>query len=72
MKIIKIKSYDELEGLIKENEFIVDISDASLKLKTRIIDFLAGLTLINGSLKKVSVDTFEVIINKNKEGNYVR
>lgn len=65
MKIIKIKSYDELEELIKENEFIVDISDASLNLKKRIIDFLAGLTLINGSLKKVRVDTYEVIINKN-------
>lgn len=65
MKTIKIKSYAELENLRKENEFIVDISDTPLKLKTRIIDFLAGLALINGSLKKVSVDTYEVIINKN-------
>lgn len=65
MKIIKINNYGELEKLRKESEFLVDISNTPLELKTRIIDFLAGLTLINGSLKKVSVDTYEVIINKN-------
>lgn len=65
MKIIKINNYSELEKLRKESEFLVDISNTPLELKTRIIDFLAGLTLINGSLKKVSVDTYEVIINKN-------
>lgn len=65
MKIIKITSYDELRNLKLENELIVDIKDTPLELKTRVIDFLAGLTLMNGSLKKISTDTYEIIINKN-------
>ncbi len=65
MKKIKITSYNDLKELIKENEFIVDIKDVPLNQKSRIIDFLSGLTFINGSLKKESVDTYEVIISKN-------
>lgn len=64
MKIIKINNYDELEKLKEENEFIVDMSDTPINLKSRVIDFLGGVTHINGSLKKLNANNYKVTINK--------
>lgn len=64
MKIIKINNYDELEKLKEENEFIVDMSDTPINFKSRVIDFLGGVTHINGGLKKLSANNYKVTINK--------
>lgn len=71
MKTIKIKKYEELEKLREENAFIVDISEASTHLKARIIDFLGGLTLVNGSLKKISNNCYEVVMNKGCDNSVI-
>lgn len=66
MKTIKINNYNELENLkeIDETEFIVDLSETIVEQKSRIIDFLCGLTFLKGTVKKLERDTYEVIINK--------
>ena len=58
--------YSELEKIkeLKENEFIVNLEDCSMSQRTRIIDFLSGLAFLNGSLKKINANEFEVKIVK--------
>lgn len=55
-----IEKYGDLRN-IKDN-MIVDLSKLNLKTKTRVIDFLAGLTFKNGSLKKLESNKFLVRI----------
>lgn len=66
MKKIKMNVYSELEKIkeLKENEFIVNLEDCSMSQRTRIIDFLSGLAFLNGSLKKINANEFEVKIVK--------
>lgn len=66
MKKIKIDVYGELEKIkeFKENEFIIDLEDCPLKQRERIMDFLSGLTFLNGSLKKLNNHEFEIKIIK--------
>lgn len=65
MKTMKINHYNELEKLKGEKQFIIDIKDANANIKIRIIDFISGLTFMNGNLKKIEQDTYEVIIDNN-------
>lgn len=62
MKTIKFRIYSDLEKVkeIKENEFIINIEDCPTKQKVRIIDFFAGLTYFNGSMKKHNTYEYEI------------
>lgn len=66
MKRMKMNAYGDLEKIkeIKENEFILDLEDCPLKPRERIMDFLSGLTFLNGSLKKLNNHEFEIKIVK--------
>lgn len=66
MKKIKMEVYSELEKIkeLKENEFIINLEDCSVQQRERIIDFLSGLTFLNGSLKKRNNCEFEIKIVK--------
>lgn len=66
LKKIKIDVYSELEKIkeFKENEFIIDLKDCSMKQRERIVDFLSGLVFLKGSIKKLNNNEFEVKIVK--------
>ena len=53
-----IKKYSDLEKV--EDNMVVDLSELELKLITRAIDFLAGLTCKKGSLTKIASNKFLV------------
>lgn len=65
MKIIKINTYGELEKIkeIKEKKFIIDLEDCTSKQCERIIDFMCGLTFLNGSMRKLNKNEYEIKIN---------
>lgn len=68
MNKFEIKSFVELEnfeGKIKQgNDFIIDLNNCNIKERERVIDFFSGLTFLNGSIKKLSCNEFEVTVNK--------
>lgn len=60
-----LKSYREIFEIAKNNkEFTICLKDLSIKESLRVIDFITGLTFINGKLEKISASTFKV-----EEGN---
>ena len=60
--MIIIKKFNDIYDVVKrEREFIVDISKLSIKQRLRIIDFLCGLTFINGTLEKINANTYKCI-----------
>lgn len=65
MKIIEIKNIDMLKELElkKGEEFIVDFENCKNTDKIKIMYFISGLTFINGSLKKIESDKFEIKIS---------
>ena len=59
-----LKSYQEIFNIAKQtNEFIIDISELSIKESIRVLDFITGLTF-NGKLEKVDAHTFKCIIER--------
>lgn len=70
MKKIKIDSYSALEKIkeLEENEFIINLEDCPINQRKRIVDFLGGLTFLNGSLKKMNSNEFEVKIVSKESG----
>lgn len=61
LKVVSIMYYEELGEVTKHfRNFIVDLKHLNNRDFIRAIDFLAGLTNINGSLKKINKYTFEV------------
>lgn len=52
-KII-IEKYDDLERLkdYQEKDLVVDVESCPNLLRNRVIDFLAGITLLGGKLEK--------------------
>lgn len=59
--MFELKRYSEIYDIAKDNnEFTVNLSNLSMRDSLRVIDFLAGLTLKNGKLKKLSVHMFKV------------
>lgn len=66
MKTIKINTYSELEQFKKLNkkEFILDLKDCPANQTERIIDFMCGLTFLNGSMKKLNSCEYEIRIDK--------
>lgn len=66
MNKIEITSFKELETLkdkLQENNFIIDLANCEINERGRVIDFFAGLTFFNGSIKKLTKDEFEITIN---------
>lgn len=66
MEKIKFNAYKELEKIkeIGENEFIINLEDCPINQSRRIIDFFAGLTFLNGSMKKINNYEYEIKISK--------
>lgn len=66
MKTIKINDYNELESIkeIEEKEFIVDLLETMVEQKRRIIDFLCGLTFLNGTFEKIEKDIYKIVTSK--------
>lgn len=62
-----IEKYEDLKNV--EDNMVVDLTKLSPMLALRAIDFLAGLTSKNGSLKKVSSGKFLVRIGGKYEKN---
>lgn len=60
---MQIERYSDLEKI--ENNMIVDLSKLEQKVLLRALDFLLGLTIKKGSLKKLENNRYLVIINKN-------
>lgn len=60
-----ISKYEDLKN-IKDN-MIIDISKLSMKLKIRVIDYLAGYTK-DGSLTKINKDKY--LLRRNINGKY--
>ena len=56
-----IEKYSDLEKV--EDGMIVDLTKLSPRMSVRALDFLAGLTFRNGSLKKIEKDKYLVKIN---------
>ena len=61
INFISIMYYEELADVTKHfRKLIVDLKHLNNKDFIRAIDFLAGLTNLNGRLKKFNKFTFEV------------
>lgn len=64
---MKIKSYNDIEklgNLLKESDLVVDLSECELKTRTRVLDFITGITFYNGSIKKIDKDNFNIKLNR--------
>lgn len=64
MKKIKLNKYSDLEKLkeLNENEFIVSLEECENKQRIRIMDFISGIAFLNGSIKKLNKDEFQIKI----------
>ncbi len=62
MKTIKINNYRDVEQLksLEDKELRVNLETCEASQRTRVIDFLAGMTFKKGSLKKVKA--YEYIV----------
>ena len=60
MKMIKISKYKELEKRKIGKHFIMDLEDCENTDRKRVIDFLSGLTFLNGSMCKITKNQFEI------------
>ena len=60
MKSLKILKYEDLEKVNQYvgEEFIINLEECNNDLRRRIIDFLVGLTCLNGRLEKINKDQF--------------
>ncbi len=68
MNEIRITNYNEIENIAKnKEEFTVNFEDCDIKIRKRVIDFLAGLTCRNGSITKINKDTFHIKVNNKNE-----
>lgn len=73
MDVIKIKKYSDVNNLNKEilkRSFTVDLKELQIKEKAKVIDFLNGLTFLNGSIKKINKDQFQIIVDKDESPFY--
>lgn len=62
---MKINSYNDVEKLaemLKEKDVVIDLEDC--KDRIRVLDFISGITFYNGSVKKLTKDTFEVSLKR--------
>lgn len=62
MRSLKILKYEDLEKVNQYvgEEFIIDLEECNNDLRRRSIDFLAGLTYLNGRLEKINKEQFLV------------
>ena len=60
--MIVLNKYSDIYKVANnKREFIINVSKLSIKQRLRVIDFLCGLSFINGSLKKLDVNTYKCI-----------
>ena len=60
--MIVLNKYSDIYKVANNTrEFIINVSKLSIKQRLRVIDFLCGLSFINGSLKKLDVNTYKCI-----------
>lgn len=67
MNKVEVNSFRELENLkdyLQQNTIVIDLNKCNIKERERVIDFFSGLTFLNGSIKKLSCNEFEVTVNK--------
>ncbi len=67
MNKVELSSYLELEKLkdaLQQNTIVVDVSNCNVKERVRVIDFLNGLTFLNGSIKKIKCNEFQITLEK--------
>lgn len=65
MNNIKINNFVELENIresLNESKFIIDLEDAEITERKRIMDFFTGMTYLKGSIKKININEFEISI----------
>ena len=61
--MITISKYNDIYDIAKiSNNFIINLSNLSIKDKIRTIDFLTGLTIKKGSIVKISSSVFKISI----------
>ena len=61
LKVVSIMYYEELAEVTKHfKNFIIDLKHLNNRDFIRVIDFLTGLTNINGSMKRINKYTFEI------------
>ena len=60
MQIYEIEKYSDIEKIqIKgKDKFIINLNNADIKERTKILFFFAGITFLNGRLKKEDKDNF--------------
>lgn len=67
MNKVEVNTFGELENLkdyLQQNTIVIDLNNCNIKERERVIDFFSGLTFLNGSIKKLSCNEFEVTVNK--------
>ncbi|MEI3395048.1 MAG: cell division protein SepF [Clostridia bacterium] len=65
MNNIKVNNFVELENIresLNESKFIIDLEDAEITERKRIMDFFTGMTYLKGSIKKININEFEISI----------
>ena len=65
MNNIKVNNFVELENIresLNESKFIIDLEDAEITARKRIMDFFTGMTYLKGSIKKININEFEISI----------
>lgn len=61
---MKVKTLSDVRNILNQNKtnFILNLEEATLKQKSIIISFMAGLTYKNGNIKKLDINNFEIIL----------
>lgn len=59
--MITINKYVDIYDIAKNNnDFIINLSNLSIRERLRVIDFLSGLIFKHGKIEKLSSDTFKI------------
>ena len=65
MNKIKINNFVELENIreeLNDSKFIIDLEEAEIAERKRVMDFFTGMTYLKGSMKKINANEFEISI----------
>lgn len=64
MQVYEIEKYSDIKNIKMKigNHFIINLTNADLREREKIICFLGGLTFLNGTLKKQNKDEFLIVI----------
>jgi FtsZ-interacting cell division protein YlmF len=67
--VLKVNSFNDVENIAKKlnerNSIVIEVTANDPNIRTRIIDFVAGLVYYKGEIKKLEAKKFRITLDKN-------